>query len=428
MTGDWPFTVAFYEQRLVFGGNPSNPETIWLSKITDLYDFRTIEENGEVLDTTGITYPLGGRSYNRIKWMSAGPTLMIGTESTEWQLKPNNFREALTPTNIRITQETNEGSISFAIRAGSALIFPERTGEFVRQLVYNFQIDQFEPQDLSLLADHIFREDGIVDFAFQRTPKQTFWFVTKSGLAYLLTYNTQQEVLAWSRFQTRVGDKVLSVAVMERNATNPNDRVYLMVQRDSAVYVEYVEDLYYEEVSNLKPGMVFLDCATHFTVITDTTVFTGLDRFNGNSVRVVVDGADVGLVTVSRGQIDLTDIHPDLVATVSVVVGYDYTSRVVSNPLSMVVDGGANFGKRNRLLKLGGYFYQSLGMDFGIYGQTLRRVEFRNAEDTMDQSPQLFTGFLEDVIFDNGYDLENQVAIEQSQPYPLTIVCLLPEF
>lgn len=425
---DWPYTVAFYEQRLVFGGNPSNPETIWFSKITDVYDFRTVEQDGEVLDTTGITYNIGGPGYNRIRWLSPGITLMIGTEAGEWQLKPNSFREALTPTNVRITQETTEGSNSFAIRAGSALVFPERTGEFIRELRYNFQIDSFQSQDLTLLADHLFRDDAVVDFAYQKTPKPQFWFVTVSGLTYVLTYNTEQEVLAWSRFQTRVGDKVLSVAVMERNDNNPNDRVYFMIQRGTRVYVEYMEDIYYEEVSNLKPGMVFLDNATRFSHTVNTTVFTGLDRFNGESVRVVVDGADVGTVVVASGQIDLADIDPDLVSTTSCVVGYDYTSRYVSNPLSMQVDGGANYGKRARLIKLGGYFYQSLGMDFGIYGDTLDRVEFRDGDgDTNDESPELFTGFMEDLIFDNKFTLENQVAIEQSQPYPLTIICLLPE-
>lgn len=426
--GNWPFTVTFYEQRMTFGGSVFNPETLWFSKVTDPYDFRTIEENGEVLDTTGITYPLGGRSYNKIKWLSSGPTLMIGTESTEWQLKPNNFREALTPTNIRITQETNEGSLSFVIRAGSSLVFPERTGEFVRELVYNYQIDQFEARDLTLLADHLFRNDAVVDFAYQRTPKKTFWFVTLSGLVYLLAHNNQQEVLAWSRFQTRVGDKVLSVAVMERNANNPNDRVYLMIQRNGEIYVEYIEDVYYEEASNLKPGMNFLDCSSRFEVDSKTTVFTGLERFNNTEVSVVVDGAYVGEILITEGTLNLEDIKDDLFATQTVLVGYNYISRYVSNPLSMQVDGGANYGKRGRLIKLGGYFYQTLGFKFGIYGQDLRPVEFRDLEGSvMDQSPPLFTGFLEDELFDNKFDLENQIVLEQDQPYPLTVMCLLPE-
>ena len=40
-TFGFPRTVAFFEGRLVFGGNRKYPDTFWMSQIGDIFNFRT---------------------------------------------------------------------------------------------------------------------------------------------------------------------------------------------------------------------------------------------------------------------------------------------------------------------------------------------------------------------------------------------------
>lgn len=311
---NYPYSVAIHEQRLVFGGSPEFPETVWFSKTTDNYDFRTIESNGEVLDTTGITYDLGGRAYNRIRSMTSGPTLIIATEGAEWQLRPNNFTEALSPTNIRLTQETYIGSTLQAIRAGSSVFFVERSGRFFREMQFDYQIDGFKSVDLNVLADHLFRTDPIQDFCYQSSPRSVFWFVTESGLLYALTYEKERDVYAWSRHRTYTGDTVLAAAVMRQTNSTPQDKLFVVVNRNDQYLVEEMTpDFRDPGTDNYKPYLWQLDSAVRLPSIeggylaTAKTITSSLEEIqnttaliripshsysNGDKVRLTGTGID----------------------------------------------------------------------------------------------------------------------------------------
>lgn len=264
-SNNYPYTVALYDQRLVFGGSPNYPESVWLSKITDNYDFRTIEADGDILDTTGITYSLGGRSFNRIRSLVSGPVLIIGTESSEWQIRPSHYNNATTATNLRLTQETYIGSRQKALRVGSSVFFVERNGKYLREMQWDIQIESFKTIDLNILADHLFRTDPIVRFCYQQNPQSMFWFVTESGLLYSLTYDKERDVYAWARHRTRGGDKVIDAAVMRGTTTDSDDRLYLTVERGGDLFVEYLTPVFEDDGSdNFKKNMWTLDSGVRF--------------------------------------------------------------------------------------------------------------------------------------------------------------------
>jgi len=73
----WPQTVAFHQQRLVFGGSASYPQTIWFGK-QDPDDYANFKEG--TLDTDAFTIALPGQ--NPIKWLLSQDLLLIGTSGS----------------------------------------------------------------------------------------------------------------------------------------------------------------------------------------------------------------------------------------------------------------------------------------------------------------------------------------------------------
>lgn len=269
-SGNWPFCAAFHEQRLVFGGCPRSPQTIFLSSLLDTFNFSTVENDGNVLDTTGIQYTLSVRQLSRISWLTSGPVLLIGSESGEYQVRSSSFNEPITPTNIRITEETAIGAGPNFLRIGSSTFFASRSGAQFFEFRYNYEIDGYESIDITLMADHLFKRDPIINFDFQLFPRPVIWVVTQSGALFGLTYVKEQGIYAWHRHSLGTGGsstKILSVAV-RFNSGGKEDEVWLAVRRGGEevhlerMYDSFVDDppvaSYYtgERVTALPTGVV----------------------------------------------------------------------------------------------------------------------------------------------------------------------------
>lgn len=432
---DYPFTITFYEQRLVFGGNPSFPHYVWASKIKDNYDLRAIEDNGEVLDTTGFSYPLSSTDLSAIKWMLPGPTLVIGTREKEWQVKPNSFGQALTSNNIRITSETEIGSSGKAVRAGSSIFFVERGGRGFRELYYDFSVDGFRTRDLMTISEDILGDDTIVDFAYQKFPNQVFWVVTNSGKVKTFTYDSENNFYAWA--DTGLAN-IKGVAVTPRTGLNfAEDQVWFSSTIVGAL-TGYGTVLALQP--NFKPlatpdgyngNMMFLDNATWYSADKGdnlTAGITGLDGLNwyaGQTVGVVVDGVYYGTQVVGSG-LYIGELTLPATATKNITVGrVDLNSvRLKTLPHASAGPMGPNWGRLKRYRKVFVYMVDSLGGQVSDGEGTPVDIPFNDQETLVHgQTPVLFTGFKDlDYEWESGVD--PRVEITTNEPYPMTILAL----
>jgi hypothetical protein len=263
-SGNWPYTVAFHESRLAFGGSPEFPNHIWVSKLEDDLDFRTIENDGRQLDTSGITYPLPGKSFDRVVWMSSGSVLSIGVLNSEWQMRPNQFGAPLTPLNIRITKQTENGSTLQPLSVNGILIFPDATDKKVVEYFFDFQQDKHISRDITIFANELFYKDPIIDYCYQSDPFGVIWCVTESGRMVSLTYDRNQEVYAWAEHYTE-GRWVGVATFRATQDTAGEDRVLAYVERDlpagTKTYAERLDPLIVQYKNPLtKFGLRTLDC------------------------------------------------------------------------------------------------------------------------------------------------------------------------
>ena len=282
-TTGYPSCVTFYEQRLVFAGTQDQPQTLFFSKSGD---YENMDENrgGTIADDDAIIYTIASNQVNAIRFLSATRTLIVGTVGGEFSVSGGGTDDPVTPTNILIKKQSNNGCANIdAIPVGNVTLFLQRAKRKIRELAYNFDVDGYVAPDMTILAEHI-TETGINEMSYQQEPNQLIWCVRQDGRLVCLTYQREQQVVAWHKhiFGGAFGS---GIAVCESIATIPtNDKEYqtwVVIKRTingvTRRYVEYLNEFDFDETDNTEFN--FLDSQLQYagaTTTLNTTVNTSV--------------------------------------------------------------------------------------------------------------------------------------------------------
>jgi hypothetical protein len=273
-TTGYPSCVTFFEQRLVFAATLSQPQTLFFSKSGD-YENMDDNYHGTVADDDAIIYTIASNQVNAIRFMTATRTLIIGTAGGEFAVSGGGTDIAITPTNILIKKQSNNGAANIdALAVGNATLFLQRAKRKLRELAYNFDVDGYIAPDLTILAEHI-SEGGFKQLSYQQEPNQIIWCVRNDGQLVGLTYQREQQVVAWHRhiFGGAFGS---GNAVCESVATIPTDdseyQTWVIIKRtingSTKRYVEYLHDYNFDETDDT--SFNFLDSQLNYSGATST--------------------------------------------------------------------------------------------------------------------------------------------------------------
>lgn len=401
---DYPSSVTFHEERLVFAGSPSHPQTFWGSEAGDYETFTP--GTGE---SNPFTYTIGSNQVNGIRWLSSGRVLMIGTIGGEFPVRGTGTEEPITPTNILVRGETNYGSDAVQpLRIGHVILFLQRHGKKVRELVYNFDIDGYVAPDMTILADHI-TVGKIKEMAYQQEPDSILWAIRNDGELIGLTYYRPEEVIGWHEHTTE--GYFESVAVIP---SDTQDQIWVSVRRviDGTTYryIEYFTLTEWDEVTD----SIYVDSALTYSGGSVSTL-SGLDHLEGKTVSILTDIGVHPDQTVLDGAITLdwsvTKAH----------VGLPFTSTLQTVRLESGQAEGTAQGKTKRVHKATVRLYKTLGCKVGPNTTDLDTIAFREVGDPMDQLPPVFTGDKE-ISFRGGYEKEGYMYFVQDQPLPMTVL------
>lgn len=229
-TDGYPRSVTLHQQRLCFGGTSKKPTTIWASEIDNF-------ENFEIGTTASdaFQFSLAASEGNRITWMySQQNSLLVGTTGDEWVVSAADTSSSLSATNIDAKRQSAYGSKYMrAVLVNDVLLFIQRNGRKVRELVYELNKDGWVAPDLTLLAEHI--TDGeIAELAYQQQPDAILWAVRGDGALIAMTYERDQKVVGWHRHTFGDAD-VESVAAIYGNGTE--DELWMVVKRHQGIVV-----------------------------------------------------------------------------------------------------------------------------------------------------------------------------------------------
>jgi len=418
-----PSCVTFFEQRLVFAGTREQPQTLFFSKSGD-YENMDDNYHGTVADDDAIIYTIASNQVNAIRFMTATRTLIIGTAGGEFTVSGGGTDVAITPTNILIKKQSNNGSANIdAIAAGNATLFLQRAKRKVRELAYNFDVDGYLAPDMTILAEHI-TETGITQMAYQQEPNQIIWMVRTDGQLIGLTYQREQQVTAWHR-HIFGGSFNSGNAVCESVAVIPTDdteyQTWVIIKRtingSTKRYVEYINNFDFAEADDT--SFNFLDSQLAYDGSATLTI-SGLDHLEGETVSILADGATHPNKTVSSGSITLNR------SSTKVKVGLPYTSLLQTMRLDAGSQNGTSQSKTKRIYEITVRLYESLGIEVGPDLNNMERIPFRSSADPMDSSVGVFTGDKE-VEFRGNYETDGFIFVRQDQPLPLTVLSLYPK-
>lgn len=241
----YPRSICAHEQRLVFGGNTLNPQTIWASAVDDYENFEPGSD-----DDDSWSHVLVSGQQNDIQWMVSQKALLVGTTGDEWVLDSSKESGVITPTNVTARRHSGNGSDNVSpLLLDDSSIFVQRGGRVVRKMGYSFESDGYKTDDLTLLAEHI-TGLGITQLALQSQPDQVIWAVTEDGRLLGLTFDDSQNISGWHRHTTEAAGAFESVAV--RKVQGEDDQIWVVVRRIiNGTTVRYIE--------RLKPDGFFLE-------------------------------------------------------------------------------------------------------------------------------------------------------------------------
>jgi len=421
----YPNSVCIHEQRLTFGGNTEQPQTIWMSVSGDYWNFSPTEPDGTVQDDNAITYTIASEDVSPVVWMISAKVLLIGTQGSEWQAKAaSSFMEPLTPSNISVTPQSSYGSAPNhqAQRVGNSIYFLQRDGTRLRKMSYDFNSDGWVSSDVSLASEHMMRNGRSgVQLAYQISPFSILWVLLDDGTLASATINEDENQFSWAHHTLGQYNSLCvtdSILVINKD-DNTYSRLYIAgVRNNSARYqVERLGLFWLPSGDTAKTALTtaYLDDYTSRTLAAATTSTPSTNVPNGASVGVWINGAYIGEKTVSAGSISLGATY-----TGTAYIGYVYTSTLKQLP----PEGGSSFGvsmvKTKRVHRVGTRVFSSYKLNHGPSETSITEHVFPNT------TTNFFTGD-DKFSIKNPYDFESGIVLSISEPWPLNILAVAPE-
>lgn len=448
--GNYPRSVSFHGERLIFSSDEANPQTFYGSVAGDFEAFipsgnldrkDTIYQTGDpgddVTDANAYAYQLGSNKVNVITWVTSLRTLIFGTLGGIWPAQASKELEAITPLNITVQNSSTKGASSLQpATIEDSFFYVSRTKRKAFLVAFRIESESYKPEDISLLASHLLLlGGGITEIDYANEPNSTVWMVRSDGRLIGLTVELEQKVTGWHQHipggSFDGGDAVVeSIAVIpatEGSVTTDahenigHDQLWMIVKRtidgNTVRYVEFMEDDWRDDVD--AEDAFFVDSGISGSGAATDTI-TGLDHLEGETVSILGDGSKMPTEVVSGGQITVDrDIE-------KWQVGLGYTSRLKTLPLAAPDPQGSSRGKLKNQDHLTLVFHRSLGGQIteDQDEDTFEELVLSSIGTPLGDPPELFSGDYTHAL-ECGWDQLAQVEIRQTDPYPMMLMAIV---
>jgi len=372
----YPRSVAFYQNRLWFGGTKSRRLGFLGSKIGLYYNF--LPSTG--YNNDAIDVDLSSSRLDTIINIFPQRTLQIFASGAEYAVEQD-INEPITPTNISIRRSTQNGSWNDTepVDVDGVVLFIEKTGRNVINFVYDDIQRAYTTTNESLLNSHLIEDP--VDMSMDLNNKfqqASYLYIAKDdGDMTVACILLSENVTGYTLWETKGDFK--SICVLP-------DSVYFIVERNGSLLLEKQVETTLDSMKEVTSGF--------------STTVTGLGHLEGDTVSAIIDGDYNNDYVVSGGEITL-----DTLPTTSLEVGLDYEVRVEGNPIELP-QAGPMISKRKRIAELTLRLYET------------ENVVVNGEERILDKGPT------EDYTFKGlGYWTErDSFVITQNKPLPLTVL------
>lgn len=256
-TNEYPSCSTYYQQRIMFANQNENTEAIYGSRTGSFTNFT---QSQILADDDAVTFSIVGRQVNSVNHLIDLGSLIIFTDSGEWTAQGDSSG-VLKPTAINTKQYSYNGSNSnlAPIIIGNTALYVQKNGSIVRDLGFDYQVDGYSGNDLTIFGAHLVDGYTLTDWTYQKTPHSVVWTVRDDGVLLGLTYIKEQEIIGWHRhdFQDGLAENVCAVP------EGLEDALYVVVNRTiDDREVRYIERMSSRLISDIKDAK-FMD--SHLT-------------------------------------------------------------------------------------------------------------------------------------------------------------------
>lgn len=395
----YPKMACFFQDRLILAATKKEPYSIWMSRTGDYPNFGIEKVDGGVTDDSAIKADLITRNGFEILHLVPAKDLVILTTGNEWIIEGSSV---ITPAKINPRPQTMRGSNTcHPQHIGNRIVHVQRSGKTVRDLGYQYDADNYNGDDLTLLATHLTEGHKLVSSAYIQEPNSTLYYVRDDGVLLSLAFIKEQNVFAWSHHKT--DGKYKKVASIPNGAS---DVLYVTVERDGKTYIErFNPDI---------EAAVYMD-----SYVTGSGSSVEASHLAGKTVQVLAGGTRMqdavvpenGLVAFGQSFSDIT-------------IGLAYETRVEQPGPDIGLKEGtmqARISKINTVVlrvekSYGGhigYTFKDKDMD------ELRYEDYETLEmgDIVQQMP----------VSNIGSNTKNHICIKHDEPFPFELNAIIRE-
>lgn len=449
----YPRAVVFHQDRLWWASTSGQPQTMWASE-TAFYESHATTRD----ETTALEFTLNARDMNGIEWLSSSDELVIGTAGGIFVGRGAETGRPIGLENVLSTVPVYPNGVresSPFLRIDGVLLFVQRSARKLRELIFEDLSKSYRAPDLAEAADHILLP-GIAALAYQAEPHRLVWTAMADGSLATLTYDRQEEVVAWA--PQRLGGPsgtgsgavwggflntgVLSVSVTP-HLDGDGDQLFLVVRRapggvasDAVFSIESLEKFWTGPNTDLGSSPVedaeFLDSAAGVLLGAPSNTFSGrgIYHLEGLDVLPLVDGTVRDAETVVDGTIVVSGAAGEKFL-VGLPMGPAVTdgAELVTSRLEAGARDGTAQGKVKRQHELVLRLDETGdGLTYGAdLAGDMDALVMREGQDPAGAVVTLISGDTEEVTLPGGYDRTGQIAVKHSLPLPCTLVALMPK-
>lgn len=273
-TGNYPSISARFQQRQVFAGTVNQPDALWGTKPGTNYNF---DVSRIPIESDSYSFTLDSADVNPIRHLvPLRQGLIIFTNFGVFQLRAGTGTAVSATNAITDPQAYKAVSDVTPVAIDLNILFTQAEGSAVYSMNYTYYTESFQLQDITVLASHLFTESRRVErMEFLEEPDKLVYCQRSDGRRLICTYEPDQEVIAWTRDETK-GLYRDVLAIRENNRFT----LYQLVDRFvDGFWQRNIERQYYRSFENSEDAE-FVDAGLSLA-LTDGTSMLTLDSSTG---------------------------------------------------------------------------------------------------------------------------------------------------
>lgn len=442
----YPKNVAFYQNRLHFGGTSEEPVTIWASDLSNVFAMRyQVLDQDITADESGLEYfgayvasyafraTIASRRITGITFMIDDDLeLRLGTPEGDFAIGFGKEGDTgYSRDNKDIRPQSSFGATSTqAFLANTRVVYPSLDATEIRAIDTKSRDYKYLNTNVSVLADHMRYQptatltsadrvnSSELSFIHWQDGENILWCINSRAQLVGLTLDGTMGITAWHKHTLGGSPIIVAVTTAFNNTSRHHDVLVLTKRTIDGTVVQYIESIGETfnnttltgddtDAKETEDKARYLDSFIKVNQASSTTV-SGLGHLEGEIVTALYNGIYEEDLTVASGAITIA------VASTEIIIGIPYISRLKTLNLDRGQQYGSSRGNTARTDRVTVSLYNS---SYGI---------IQDGEDGQPNSMELVTTEL--FNGDKQHDLsqsptrEPKIIISTDKPLPLNIL------